>query len=216
LASPLEASGVLTRPSPTPRPIHQTSPRIPSLPQSPVTSEVMATEVEERADTVQPGMEEGYASSPMAAIHREYLAPIGESHASTYASVQQLIAKSRLNKEDIWDRGVAKSDAKPRFSLKPSFLTKVDRIAAELQIFLQRAADIVEGRTSHFVVDPEESCITILRGATDLFQLEAAWDILRVRFRLGHKFFEKYTEEFKNKAEAPTSPASTNLALHSE
>ncbi|KAJ7438126.1 hypothetical protein B0H11DRAFT_1753069, partial [Mycena galericulata] len=176
----------------------------------------MATELEEPTARVQPGMEEGYASSPMAAIHREYLSPIGESHPSTYTSVQQLVAKSRLNKEDIWDRGVAKKDAKPRFSLKPSFLTKVDRISAELQIFLQRAADIVEDRTSHFIVDPEESCLTILRGATDLFQLEAAWDILRVRLRLGHKFFEKYTEEFKDKSAAPTSPASTNLALHSE
>ncbi|KAJ7446942.1 hypothetical protein B0H11DRAFT_1929964 [Mycena galericulata] len=144
----------------------------------------MATELEEPTIRIQPGMEEGYASSPMAAIHREYLSPIGESHPSTYTSVQQLIAKSRLSKEDIWDRG--------------------------------RAADIVEGRTSHFIVDPEESCLTILRGATDLFQLEAAWDILRVRLRLGHKFFEKYTEEFKDKSAAPTSPASTNLALHSD
>ncbi|KAJ7430466.1 hypothetical protein B0H11DRAFT_1619565, partial [Mycena galericulata] len=165
---------------------------------------------------LQPGMEEGYASSPMAAIHREYLTPIGESHPSTYTSVQQLISKLRLNKEDIWDRGVAKRDAKPRFSLKPSFLTRVDRVTAELQIFLERAANIVEGRTSHFIVDPEESCLTILRGATDLFQLEAAWDILRVRLRLGHRSFEKYTEEFKDKSAAPTSPASTNLALHSE
>ncbi|KAJ6449628.1 hypothetical protein C8R47DRAFT_999136, partial [Mycena vitilis] len=119
-------------------------------------------------------------------------------------------------KEDIFDRGIAWSDAPPRFYLAPLLLGRIDRVVGELQTFLDRAADLVDGRSSHFVVDPEDSCLPLLRGSNDLFQLEAAWEILRVRIGRGHSFFVKYTEEFKLGENAPTSPASTALGLHEE
>ncbi|KAJ7449714.1 hypothetical protein B0H11DRAFT_1677850, partial [Mycena galericulata] len=161
------------------------------------------------------GMEEGYAMSAMGNLHREYLAA-SETLASTYSSSLLLVAHLKLNKEDIWDRGIAKENAAPRFSLKPALLSRVDRVTYEMQTFLSQAAQLVPERETHFVVDPEDSCLPILRGANDLFQLEAAWEIIRSRLELGHRFLMKYIEEFKDKSLAPSSPASTVAALHGE
>ncbi|KAJ7500938.1 hypothetical protein B0H11DRAFT_1714192, partial [Mycena galericulata] len=161
------------------------------------------------------GMEEGYALSAMGNLHREYLAP-SETFASTYSSAQLLIAQQKLKKEDIWDRGIAKENTLPRFALKPSLLSRVDRVTAEMQAFLSQAAQLIPERETHFVVDPEDSCLPILKGAHDLFQLEAAWEIIRSRLELGHRFLMKYIEEFKDKSQAPNSPASTTAALHNE
>ncbi|KAK6997336.1 hypothetical protein R3P38DRAFT_2798465 [Favolaschia claudopus] len=97
-----------------------------------------------------------------------------------------------------------------------NFLACVTRVSAELQEFLRQAANMVPGRTSHFVVDPEDSCLPVLNGAQDLNQLEAAWELLRSRLELGHRFFLKYVEEFKDKEAAPSSLASTVAALHQE
>ncbi|KAJ6460418.1 hypothetical protein C8R47DRAFT_1226334 [Mycena vitilis] len=152
----------------------------------------------------------------MANLQRDYLSPAGNNTPSTYASLSLLLRKQRLSKEDIYDRGIAWSDAPPRFYLAPVLLAQVERVATELQVFLEKASDLVEGRKSHFVIDPEESCSQLLRGSNDLFQLEAAWEILDARLGLGHKFFMKYIEEFKDKAAAPTSPASTVSNLHVE
>ncbi|KAJ6457188.1 hypothetical protein C8R47DRAFT_934683, partial [Mycena vitilis] len=157
-----------------------------------------------------------YALTPMANLQRDYLAPAGNNIPSTFASLNLLLRKQKLGKEDIYDRGIAWSDAPPRFYLAPVLLAKVERIATELQVFLEKSSDLVENRTGHFVIDPEDSCSQLLRGSNDLFQLEAAWEILHARLTLGHKFFMKYIEEFKDKEKAPISPASTVSNLHME
>ncbi|KAK6996605.1 hypothetical protein R3P38DRAFT_2565369, partial [Favolaschia claudopus] len=154
------------------------------------------------------GMEKGYEESSMGRLHKEYLSS-GELYASTYNSVQLLATQTKLSKGDIWDRGVAKVDSPPRFQISPTLLSRISRVSAELQEFLRRAAALIPGRTTFFVVDPEDSCLPILSGAQDLHQLEAAWELLRSRLELGHRFFLKYTEEFKDKETAPVSPAST-------
>ncbi|KAJ6504297.1 hypothetical protein C8R47DRAFT_968722, partial [Mycena vitilis] len=152
----------------------------------------------------------------MGGLHRDYLAPTGDSVGSTFAALNLLVQKKTLGREDIYDRGVAWSDAPPRFHLSPSLLTRTDRVVGELQTFLERAAELVNERSSHFIIDPEDSCMPLLRGSTDLFQLEAAWDILRTRLERGHSFFIKYTDEFKLGENAPTSPTSTATVLHEE
>ncbi|KAJ6463041.1 hypothetical protein C8R47DRAFT_992846 [Mycena vitilis] len=152
----------------------------------------------------------------MGSLHREYLAPRGDSVGSTFAALSLLVPKKRLAREDIYDRGVAWRDAPARFHLAPTFLSRIDRVVGEMQTFLERAAGLVDNRSSHFVIDPEDSCLPLLRGSSDLFQLEAAWDILRARLERGHTFFLKYTEEFQLGEEAPTSPSSTALGLHEE
>ncbi|KAJ6474441.1 hypothetical protein C8R47DRAFT_986942, partial [Mycena vitilis] len=157
-----------------------------------------------------------YATTSMGSLHREYLAPTGNSVGSTFGALNLLVQKKNLGREDIYDRGIAWTDAPARFYLAPVLISRIDRVVGELQTFLERAADLVEGRSSHFVVDPEDSCMPLLRGSPDLFQLEAAWDILRTRIERGHSFFIKYTDEFKLGANAPTSPASTATVLHEE
>ncbi|KAJ7665843.1 hypothetical protein DFH06DRAFT_984835, partial [Mycena polygramma] len=152
----------------------------------------------------------------MGSLHRDYLAPTGNSVGSTFAALSLLVQKKTLSREDIYDRGIAWTNAPARFHLSPSLLSRTDRVVGELQTFLERAAELVDNRNSNFVIDPEDSCMPLLRGSTDLFQLEAAWDILRSRLERGHSFFIKYTEEFKLGENAPTSPTSTAAVLHEE
>ncbi|KAK6996603.1 hypothetical protein R3P38DRAFT_2565178, partial [Favolaschia claudopus] len=155
------------------------------------------------------GMDKGYEESSMGRIHQEYLSS-GEMYASTYNSVQLLAAQTQLSKGDIWDRGIMKSDSPPRFQLAPTFFARISRVTAELQEFLRRASNLVPGRTTCFIVDPEDSCLPVLQSAHNLSQMEAAWELLRSRLELGHRFFLKYVAEFKDKDAIPASPASTS------
>ncbi|KAK6966539.1 hypothetical protein R3P38DRAFT_2397933, partial [Favolaschia claudopus] len=109
----------------------------------------------------------------------------------------RLVGKKSLDKTDIHDRGILWKDAPPRFFLSPRFMEEIDRGIGELQTFIQRAAALLPNRANHFIIDPGDSCVPILKGAHDLFQLEAAWEIIRERLATGQRFFTKYIEEFK-------------------
>ncbi|KAJ7602214.1 hypothetical protein DFH06DRAFT_1024124, partial [Mycena polygramma] len=159
------------------------------------------------------GMSEGYAMSEMATLQREYLTESDE-HMSTFEGVKWIIAKKELQPNDIWDQGVMKkSPHLPRFSLEPKLFRRIDRITAELQVFLKSASALVEGRTSFFAVDPEDACLPILQGAHELAQLQACWNILRKRVMLGDRNFSKYQLEYQT-GNPQVSPASTAPELY--
>ncbi|KAJ6479479.1 hypothetical protein C8R47DRAFT_938086, partial [Mycena vitilis] len=159
------------------------------------------------------GMSEGYAMSEMATLQIEYLAE-SDSHMSTFEGVKWIIAKAELQPSDIWDRGISKSSThSPRFSLEPKLFARVDRITAELQVFLKSAAALIPARTSFFAVDPEDVCLPILQGAYELAQLQACWNILRKRVQLGDRNFSKYQQEFEQNKKL-VSPASTAPELY--
>ncbi|KAK6996767.1 hypothetical protein R3P38DRAFT_3221902 [Favolaschia claudopus] len=141
---------------------------------------------------------EEYAASSMGALQREYIQPVGEDQPSTYALIQQLARKTKLERSDIQDRGVLWTDAPPRFVVAPSLMERIDRGVGELQTFIQRASNLLPDRRK------------------DLFQLEAAWDILRERLETGQRFFAKYIDEFKDATNVPNSPASTTVAIHQQ
>ncbi|KAK7044986.1 hypothetical protein R3P38DRAFT_3177211 [Favolaschia claudopus] len=135
---------------------------------------------------------EDYSASAMGSLQREYIQPVGDDQPSTFSLVQCLLARNKLAKSDIYDRGLA-----------PPLLRDIEREIGELQSFLQSAAALVPTRTTHFVVDPGESCVPIL-------------DILRARLQTGHRFFTKYIEEFKSSQSIPSSPVSTVLGIHEQ
>ncbi|KAK6997422.1 hypothetical protein R3P38DRAFT_3219420 [Favolaschia claudopus] len=95
-------------------------------------------------------------------------------------------------------------------------MSDIDRKVGELQTFIERAVLLLPSRFNHFFIDPGDSCTPILKGAEDLFQLEAAWDILRTRLETGQRFFTKYIEEFKESQNVPDSPSSTAIAVHEQ
>jgi hypothetical protein len=96
-------------------------------------------------------------------------------------------------------------------------LMRVDRVAYELQYFLQRASAMVPGRNKYFRVDPEDAIVPTLKGCGDRAQLVAVWEIMRKRLELGQAFFRKYLKEFyRPEAIEDFSPASTSRELAEE
>ncbi|KAJ7684855.1 hypothetical protein DFH06DRAFT_1313222 [Mycena polygramma] len=117
-----------------------------------------------------------------------------------------------LNQQDLIDRGRRDERGTNRFSLTPALMSRVDRIIAEMQIFLERAAGLLQ-RGSCFRMDPGDACLPILRSATELSQLHACWTLLMKRVKISLKFFEKYQKEYSS-GEAVNSPSSTNPEIY--
>ncbi|KAJ7456292.1 hypothetical protein B0H11DRAFT_1739388 [Mycena galericulata] len=160
------------------------------------------------------GMEQGYAMSEMATLQREYLSE-SETHDSTFEGVKWMVSKTELLPNDVRDRGISNTRPIPRFALDPKLLARVTRITGELQAFLKSVSQLISGRNSYFIVDPEDTSLPILQGASSLAQLNASWQLLRKRMELGNRFFSKYQEEY-TQGTLLFSPASTNPELLGE
>ncbi|KAJ7615061.1 hypothetical protein DFH06DRAFT_1146122 [Mycena polygramma] len=122
----------------------------------------------------------------MTSLQREYTTET-ESHVSTFEGVRAIVTKTELQTSDIRDRGISLKNPVARFSLDPKLFARVDRVTAELQIFLKSASELVPGRTTYFIVDPEDTCLPLLQGAHELAQLQACWSLLRKRVELGDR-----------------------------
>jgi hypothetical protein len=157
------------------------------------------------------GMEEGYSSSPMAALKAEF--EIETVHnMSIEAAATILATKLTLNPEDIEDRGVSRLSNEPRFSLTRDVFIEVDGVTTELQELLKKAAELIKECETFFHIDPRGVLVNLLRGAQDLGQIFAAWNTLRKRIALGLQYFEKYNTQYQTQ-ELPTSPASTDPGI---
>ncbi|KAJ7151748.1 hypothetical protein C8R46DRAFT_1043216 [Mycena filopes] len=160
------------------------------------------------------GMERGFALSPMARLLTQYLGEDSEDVQSTFEGVKWIISKSELQINDILDRGIdVNRPTRPRFCLRPETLKRVLRITGELQSFLKSAASLIQGRSTHFQVDPENACIPILEGAFDLAQMNGCWKLLRRRVELGDIRFNKYQNEYQDGTDL-LSPLSTAADLY--
>ncbi|KAJ7906579.1 hypothetical protein B0H13DRAFT_2333316 [Mycena leptocephala] len=136
---------------------------------------------------------------------------------STSQGALMLSLHTELEDRDVLDRGLVRLPGVSRYALEPDLLTRVDRIAGELQYFLQRGSALVPGRTRYFRVDPEDSIIPVLKGCSNVAQLVVAWGILRKRLHLGREFIQKYAREFRNPDSIEDySPASTTKELTEE
>lgn len=198
-ASPILAQGLFSRER------HQ-----PAMSASVVVEEESSTETS--AQQTYPGMERGYALSPMAELRLEYTEE-REFMTSTYSRLQYFVGKRKLDPSFVVDRGISRANPQPRFTMEASLLARVELVASELQGYLRRAAALIPDRRHCFIVDPMNTLIPILKNADDLAELQAAWDTLRTRLELGHKYFDKYDKEYKT-SETLLSPSSTATDLY--
>ena len=165
------------------------------------------------------GMENGFDNSPMAKLIRQYNPEDVESqHLSTQTKVQLIIDVEDLGPEMIVDRGSERPSGLPRYHLAPKDLARVQSTVAELQIFLQQVARMIEERQTHFIIDPGDTLLPILAGTSSLGQMNAAWKAMRLHIELGTKAWKKYIVEYQ---QAPDdnlilSPLSTLPELHTE
>ncbi|KAF8208321.1 hypothetical protein K438DRAFT_1930688 [Mycena galopus ATCC 62051] len=106
--------------------------------------------------TFMPGMERGYALSPMADIHREYLSET-EEEESVFTRMLILTGKKTLGPSNIVDRGISTSKPQPRFSISPLFVIRITAAIGDMQEIIRRAASLLPGRSSWFIIDPHNA-----------------------------------------------------------
>ncbi|KAK7015060.1 hypothetical protein R3P38DRAFT_2543895, partial [Favolaschia claudopus] len=165
-------------------------------------------------------MESGYSVSPMADLFKEYHVQL-DDEVSLYHRVVAFAHKKILEKSDVLDRGTyvdPSTDTRQasRFGLETGLLMRVTTTVTDLQNILARAAALVVGRSSVFQVDPHRSLYAILRSATTLGELQAAWAAVSERIGLGHQNLQKYQAEYRARTEEDliATPASTAPELY--
>ncbi|KAJ7864252.1 hypothetical protein B0H14DRAFT_3443600 [Mycena olivaceomarginata] len=87
-----------------------------------------------------------------------------------------------------------------------------------MDALLKRAAGLVPGRDSRFIVDPNSTFMTVLKSAGDLGELIISWQALSERMSLAQKSFSKYQLQFKEESQWDSlmlSPVSTAPKIYS-
>ncbi|KAJ7468817.1 hypothetical protein FB451DRAFT_1039285, partial [Mycena latifolia] len=188
-----------------------------SLPAPPPEPPVQDTAMTSRP--LMPGMERGYALSPMAELRRAWLAE-SEGEHSLFVRTNVLIGKLDLVPRDLKDRGIDTVSVYPRFSLETGFGMRISQLIAEFQGFIKKVALLNPDRNpdKYFIVDPHSTLMGVLRGAETLEEMTIAWHALRTRFQLGHKYVEKYDSEYKAAMESEIllSPISTAPEIYDD
>ncbi|KAJ7432922.1 hypothetical protein B0H11DRAFT_1939998 [Mycena galericulata] len=173
------------------------------------------SEMEKR--TPLPGMERGYALSPMATIRRAYHAE-NEGEVSVFMRTKILISKQELTPVDVIDRGISRVESFPRFALETGFALRVVQLRRDFQSLLSSAASLNPGRpvSRFFIIDPHDALLGILKGANALEELAIAWRALRTRFELAQRYLDKYESEYRAERESEIllSPVSTESGLY--
>ncbi|KAJ7434613.1 hypothetical protein B0H11DRAFT_1938461 [Mycena galericulata] len=172
-------------------------------------------EIEKR--TPLPGMERGYALSPMATIRRAYHAE-NEGEVSVFMRTKILISKQELTPVDVIDRGISRVESFPRFALETGFALRVVQLRRDFQSLLSSAASLNPGRpvSRFFIIDPHDALLGILKGASTLEELAITWRALRTRFELAQRYLDKYESEYRAERESEIllSPVSTESGLY--
>ncbi|KAJ7873404.1 hypothetical protein B0H13DRAFT_2349102 [Mycena leptocephala] len=153
--------------------------------------------------------------SPMADLQREYLRET-EEESSIFSRVTLISSKIALDPRDVIDRGIDPVNPVPRFGLDPGFALRVRVTVTDMQSILKRAASMIPGRDSCFIIDPGDALMPILRGASGLEELNAAWIALQRRMQLAQGFLTKYDQHYRTLDEnlRSTSPVSTNVDVY--
>jgi len=165
------------------------------------------------------GMENGFKNSPMASLLRQFSSEDVESQGlSTKTKIQLIVDVVEMGPEMIVDRGPEQDNGLPCYHLMHRDLDRVQDTVTELQIFLQRAANLIEEHKTHFLVDPGDTLLPILAGTSSLGQLNAAWKALRLRVELGAKAWKKYITEYQQPSDLKLtlSPTSTHPDLYND
>ena len=165
--------------------------------------------------TFHPGSERGYDSSPMARLIQQYKEDSNDEDTSTWQRVVTLSTKKSLLASDI----IKKRGIQSSYTLHPTLLEEVTRVVAEVQVFLERTSALIPERTSHFIVDPRDTFLSILKESSDLGQIHAAWMGLTRRLSLAQENLVKYETQYKGPIEGenlelPMSPISTDIGIY--
>ena len=169
------------------------------------------------APVITRGSTTSYAGSPMAKLMEQYNGEEDGEALSTEAWVTILVTKDNLETELIekvedLNKGITK------YKFSDEFVEVLSKVSTELQVFVEKAAGLIEERTRHFIVDPKDTLIRILKGTTSLPQLNVAWKTFQKRLELGHRTLNKYMLQYQQgpQTELLLSPVSTLPDLHSE
>ena len=113
------------------------------------------------------------------------------------------------------DRGPSRPNDIVRYHLNPELYLDLHKTASELQFYLQSRAGLISERTTHFIIDPKNTFLTILNGAHDLAQLHAAWMGIIKQLELGIKYINKYESEYleSDVGRRMQSPVSTDPGI---
>ena len=142
----------------------------------------MATIVEtegEQSGYIRLGMERGFEHSPMAKLIREFTSVDDKSQCiPTATNITFFLSIPELSQEMVVDRGPNHDKGLPHYVLEASNLQLMEIVVMELQIFIQQALGLIVEQRSHFIIDPGDTMMSILRGTSSLAQLNAAWSAL--------------------------------------
>ena len=153
----------------------------------------------------------------MAKLIAQYCGEEDSDELSTEAWVKILVTKDDLEPELV-ERMEDPNKGTTKYKLSDEFLEGLIKISTELQVFVEKAAGLIEERTRHFVVDPRDTLIHILKGTTSLPQLNVAWKTMQKRLELGNRTLNKYMQQYQHDphTEVLLSPVSTLPELHSD
>jgi len=163
------------------------------------------------------GSATSYPGSPMVKFMEQYSGEEDSDDLSTEAWVMLLVTKDELEPELIkksedLNKGIMK------YKLSNEFLEYLSKVSTELQVFVEKAAGLIEERTHHFIVDPKDTLIHILKGTSSLPQLNVAWKTMQKCLELGHRTLNKYMQQYQSElnTELLLLPISTLLDLHTK
>ncbi|KAJ7884114.1 hypothetical protein B0H14DRAFT_3432529 [Mycena olivaceomarginata] len=181
----------------------------------------MATTTQEREVYEEaPILTRDQAVAAMAELRTGYMND-SEFAQSLYLRLNNFACKKSLEARDLFDRGIPINQTDPprmRFGLEPRFGYRLENTIQDMQRLLRKAATLIPGKTSWFLIDPQNVLLTVLFGANDLDEMNVAWLGLSRRLELAHQFLGKYEAHVNLEEEAarPVSPASTNPEIYSQ
>ena len=158
-----------------------------------------------------------FKDSPMAKLLEEYTGESTGNELSTETAVTLLVTMIDLDTDNI-EKIEDPSRSISKYRLSENLLENLQKTAVELQVFVEKAALLLEERNTHFIVDPKDTLLQILKGTTSLPQLNVAWKAIQKRLELGHRTLQKYQLQYQQgpHEELLLSPISTIPELHNE
>ena len=154
--------------------------------------------------------------SPMVKILEEYTGEHGDGGISTETWVNLLVSMTDLNSEHV-ERLEDSNKSITKYRLSENLLSTLNKTAVELQVFVERAAGLIQEQTRYFTVDPKDTLSHFLRGTSSLPQLNVAWKAMQKCLELGHRTLQKYALQYQHspqEEELLLSPISTLPDIH--
>ncbi|KAJ6478852.1 hypothetical protein C8R47DRAFT_1219398 [Mycena vitilis] len=188
-----------------------------SMEHSPTTINFPQFDQSQGADTSHAQAEESEYETREESLRRAFYKDDEEAMEDDEPALAQrlmlLKGKMTLEERDIVDEGEERDPRVYRYRVDTELLRTFAQASYDLQWYLMEAARECPSRTKYFKVDPGRALIPSLEGSSDPQQLRVAWDLLRARFELGLKFFDKYIREASGGRIDPGSPTSTRSSV---